>query len=206
MEAQGHRHAPSLELTAPKAHVEGTAEKTDFMFHEGPISWDLDGTTIAGFQVDPTAGIGGLPLKVLGPLALNTDGSSTLDVLPGMPPELLGKTPSAPKHLMFGPSANAAALGAFSFHVDQIPLGVILLGPVTVSYDGAGSWDIAAEADDPVPDPDQGPGPPGDRQRPRQGGRPRARRARSRRRRRSSSSRSACTSTSARRSRPSRSA
>ena len=70
-----------------------------------------------------------------------------------MPPELLGKTPSAPKHLVFGPSANAAALGAFSFHVDQIPLGVILLGPVTVSYDGAGSWLIEAEAEIPYPIP-----------------------------------------------------
>jgi hypothetical protein len=72
---------------------------------------------------------------------------------PGMPPELLGKTPSAPDHLVFGPAANAAALGAFSFHVDQIPLGVILLGPVTVSYDGAGSWMIAAEATIPYPIP-----------------------------------------------------
>ncbi len=70
-----------------------------------------------------------------------------------MPPELLGKTPSAPKHLLFGPSANSAALGAFSFHVDQIPLGVIMLGPVTVSYDGAGSWMIAAEAEIPYPIP-----------------------------------------------------
>ena len=112
------------------------------MFHEGSINWGLDGTTITGFVVDPSAGIGGLPLKVLGLPQLKADGTSTLDVLPGMPPELLGKTPSAPKHLMFGPSANSAALGAFSFHVDQIPLGVIMLGPVTVSYDGAGSWMI----------------------------------------------------------------
>ena len=123
------------------------------MFHEGSLAWGLDGTTITGFVVDPNAGIGGLPLKVLGPPKLETDGSSTLDVLPGMPPELLGKTPSAPKHLVFGPSANAAALGAFSFHVDQIPLGVILLGPVTVSYDGAGSWLIEAEATIPYPIP-----------------------------------------------------
>ena len=138
---------------AQERKVEGTAKKTDFMFHEGSISWGLAGTTIAGFVVDPNAGIGGLPLKVLGPPTLKTDGSSTLDVLPGMPPELLGKTPSAPKHLVFGPSANAAALGAFSFHVDQIPLGVILLGPVTVSYDGAGSWLIEAEATIPYPIP-----------------------------------------------------
>ena len=73
------------------------------MFHEGTISWDLSGTTIGGFVVDPNAGVGGLALKVLGPPALKADGSSTLDVLPGMPPELLGKTPSAPDHLVFGP-------------------------------------------------------------------------------------------------------
>jgi uncharacterized delta-60 repeat protein len=149
----GDKKTISLKLTAPKAKVEGTAEKTDFMFHEGSINWGLDGTTITGFVVDPTAGIGGLPLKVLGLPKLDSNGTSTLDVLPGMPPELLGKTPSAPKHLLFGPSANAAALGAFSFHVDQIPLGVILLGPVTVSYDGAGSWLIEAEATIPYPIP-----------------------------------------------------
>jgi hypothetical protein len=149
----GDKKTISLKLVAPKAKVEGTAEKTDFMFHEGSINWGLDGTTITGFVVDPTAGIGGLPLKVMGLPKLETNGSSTLDVLPGMPPELLGKTPSAPKHLVFGPSANAAALGAFSFHVDQIPLGVILLGPVTVSYDGAGSWLIEAEATIPYPIP-----------------------------------------------------
>ncbi|MDA0184515.1 PKD domain-containing protein [Solirubrobacter phytolaccae] len=149
----GDKKTLSLKLVAPKAKVEGTAMKTDFMFHEGSIDWGLDGTTITGFVVDPSAGIGGLPLKVLGPVKLDTDGSSSLDVLPGMPPELLGKTPSAPKHLVFGPSANAAALGAFSFKVDQIPLGVILLGPVTVSYDGAGSWLIEAEAEIPYPVP-----------------------------------------------------
>ena len=33
--AQAHRRA--------KAKVEGTGEKTDFMFHEGSINWDLDG-------------------------------------------------------------------------------------------------------------------------------------------------------------------
>ena len=149
----GNKETVSLKLTAPKVKVSGTAKQTDFTFHEGAINWDLAGTTIGGFVVDPTAGIGGLPLKVLGPPALKTDGSSTLDVLPGMPPELLGKTPSAPDHLVFGPSANASALGAFSFHVDQIPLGVILLGPVTVTYDGAGNWLIEAEATIPYPIP-----------------------------------------------------
>ena len=149
----GAKETISLKLTAPKAKVEGTAKKTDFMFHEGSLNWELSGTTIAGFVVDPNAGVGGLALKVLGPPTLRPDGSSTLDVLPGMPPELLGKTPSAPDRLVFGPSANAAALGAFSFHVDQIPLGVILLGPVTVTYDGAGSWLIEAEATIPYPIP-----------------------------------------------------
>ncbi len=149
----GAKETISLKLTAPKAKVEGTAKQTDFMFHEGSLNWELSGTTIAGFVVDPNAGVGGLALKVLGPPTLRPDGSSTLDVLPGMPPELLGKTPSAPDRLVFGPSANAAALGAFSFHVDQIPLGVILLGPVTVTYDGAGSWLIEAEATIPYPIP-----------------------------------------------------
>ena len=149
----GDKETISLKLIGQGASVEGTAKKTDFMFHEGSISWDLSGTTIAGFVVDPNAGVGGLALKVLGPPTLKADGSSTLDVLPGMPPELLGKTPSAPDHLVFGPSANASALGAFSFHVDQIPLGVILLGPVTVTYDGAGSWLIEAEATIPYPIP-----------------------------------------------------
>lgn len=143
----------SLKLTASSARVEGTAKQTDFMFHQGSLTWELSGTTIAGFVVDPNAGVGGLALKVLGPPTLRLDGSSTLDVLPGMPPELLGKTPSAPDRLVFGPAANAAALGAFSFHVDQIPLGVILLGPVTVTYDGAGSWLIEAEATIPYPIP-----------------------------------------------------
>ena len=143
----------SLKLTAPKVRVEGTAKQTDFMFHEGAIAWDLSGSTIGGFVVDPNAGVGGLALKVLGAPTITADGKSALDVLPGMPPELLGKTPSAPDHLVFGPAANAAALGAFSFHVDQIPLGVILLGPVTVSYDGAGSWMIDAYAEIPYPIP-----------------------------------------------------
>ena len=149
----GSKETISLKLVASKARVEGTAMKTDFTFREGQLAWGLAGTTITGFVVDPSAGIGGLPLKVMGPPELRTDGSSTLDVLPGMPPELLGKTPSAPKHLVFGPSANSSALGAFSFKVDQIPLGVILLGPVTVSYDGAGSWLIEAEATIPYPIP-----------------------------------------------------
>ncbi|RKQ87238.1 putative delta-60 repeat protein [Solirubrobacter pauli] len=149
----GDKKTLSLTLTAKNARVEGTAQQTDFTFHEGSINWGLDGTTIVGFVVDPSAGIGGLPLKVLSAVKLGTDGSSSLDVLPGMPPELLGKTPSGPKHLVFGPSANASALGAFSFKVDQIPLGVILLGPVTVSYDGAGSWLIEAEAEIPYPVP-----------------------------------------------------
>ena len=143
----------ALKLTAKNAKVTGTAKQTDFTFREGSLSWDLSGTTIGGFVVDPNAGVGGLALKVLGAPTLKADGSSTLDVLPGMPPELLGKTPSAPDRLVFGPSANASALGAFSFHVDQIPLGVILLGPVTVSYDGAGSWLIEAEATIPYPIP-----------------------------------------------------
>jgi uncharacterized delta-60 repeat protein len=149
----GDKATISLKLVAKNARVSGTAKKTDFMFHEGQLAWDLSGTTIGGFVVDPNAGVGGLALKVLGPPALKADGSSTLDVLPGMPPELLGKTPSAPDHLVFGPSASASALGAFSFHVDQIPLGVILLGPVTVTYDGAGSWMIEAEATIPYPIP-----------------------------------------------------
>ena len=79
----GAKETISLKLTAPKVKVEGTAKKTDFMFHEGSINWDLSGTTIAGFVVDPNAGVGGLALKVLGPPTLNADGSSTLDVLPG---------------------------------------------------------------------------------------------------------------------------
>ena len=153
VEAQGHRPRSRSSSPRPRSRSSGTAKQTDFTFHEGAIAWDLEGTTIGGFVVDPTAGIGGLPLKVLGPPQLKTDGSSTLDVLPGMPPELLGKTPSAPDHLVFGPSANASALGAFSFHVDQIPLGVILLGPVTVTYDGAGNWLIEAEATIPYPIP-----------------------------------------------------
>jgi uncharacterized delta-60 repeat protein len=152
-ETTGAKKTISVKLTAKNARVEGTAKKTDFMFHEGTINWDLSGTTIVGFVVDSNAGVGGLALKVLGPPALKADGSSSIDVLPGMPPELLGKTPSAPDHLVFGPSANASALGAFSFHVDQIPLGVIMLGPVTVTYDGAGSWLIEAEATIPYPIP-----------------------------------------------------
>ena len=66
----GAKETISLKLTAPKAKVEGTAKKTDFMFHEGSLNWDLSGTTIAGFVVDPNAGVGGLALKVLGPPTL----------------------------------------------------------------------------------------------------------------------------------------
>ena len=136
-----------------RRRVEGTAMKTDFMFREGSLAWGSRRHHDRGLRRRserrhrrPAAE---------GPRAAHAqaDGSSTLDVLPGMPPELLGKTPSAPDHLVFGPSANASALGAFSFKVDQIPLGVILLGPVTVSYDGAGSWLIEAEATIPYPIP-----------------------------------------------------
>jgi uncharacterized delta-60 repeat protein len=143
----------ALKLTAPNVHVEGTSQGTDFAFRDGSIAWDLSGATIGGFKVDPNAGIGGLPLKVSGEPALHADGTSTLDVSPGTPPELLGKTPSKAIHATFGPSANASALGAFSFDVDTIPLGVITLGPVHLSYDGAGRWDISAKASMAVPVP-----------------------------------------------------
>jgi uncharacterized delta-60 repeat protein len=140
-------------LSAPKVHVEGTSKGTDFAFIDGAIAWQLDGATIAGFKADPDAGIGGLPLKVVGEPKLDADGTSALDVMPGAPAQLLGKTPSQPIHATFGPAANAAALGAFSFKVDTIPLGVITLGPVTISYDGAGTWKIAAKASMAIPVP-----------------------------------------------------
>jgi uncharacterized delta-60 repeat protein len=142
-----------LKLTAPNAHVEGTSKGTDFAFVDGAIAWDLSGASIGGFKADKNAGIGGLPLKVLGEPVLDANGTSTVDVMPGTPPELLGKTPDKPIHAIFGPSASASALGAFSFKVDTIPLGVITLGPVTISYDGAGRWDIAAKASMPMPVP-----------------------------------------------------
>ena len=63
----GSKETISLKLVASKARVEGTAMKTDFTFREGPLAWGLAGTTITGFVVDPSAGIGGLPLKVMGP-------------------------------------------------------------------------------------------------------------------------------------------
>jgi uncharacterized delta-60 repeat protein len=140
-------------LTAPKAHVEGMSKGTDFAFVDGPIAWDLSGATIGGFKADKTAGIGGLPLTVSGEPKLDANGTSTLDVTPGAPAELLGKTPSQPLHATFGPAANASALGAFSFQVDTIPLGVVTLGPVTITYDGAGTWKIDAKASMAVPVP-----------------------------------------------------
>ena len=142
-----------LRLQAPNVHVSGTAQKTDFAFRDGKIDWSLEGDAVAGFTVDPNAGIGGLPLKVVSKALLFADGTSTLDVLPGAPPELLGKTPSKPMHLTFGPVGSAAALGAFSFTIDEIPLGVIVLGPVKVSYDGAGTWLMEAQATIPYPVP-----------------------------------------------------
>jgi hypothetical protein len=75
---------------------------------------------------------------VPGPPQLNTDGSPALDILPSMAPELLGETPSAPKHLVFGPTANAAALGAFSFHVDQITLGASARSRSAMTAPGTG--------------------------------------------------------------------
>jgi hypothetical protein len=66
----GDKATISLKLVASKAHVEGTAKQTDFMFHEGQLVWELSGTTITGFVVDPNAGVGGLPLKVLGHLVI----------------------------------------------------------------------------------------------------------------------------------------
>jgi uncharacterized delta-60 repeat protein len=142
-----------LTLTAANVHVEGTWKSTDFAFRDGSIAWDLAGAKIGGFKADKNAGIGGLPLTVAGEPVLDKNGTSALDVTPGTPPELLGKTPDKPIHAVFGPSANASALGAFSFKVDTIPLGVITLGPVTISYDGAGRWDIAAKASMPIPVP-----------------------------------------------------
>ena len=86
-----------------------------------------------GFVVDPNAGIGGLPLKVLGlPTARGRRQLDARRPARACRPSCSARRRARPKHLVFGPSANASALGAFSFHVDQIPLGVILLGPVTV--------------------------------------------------------------------------
>ncbi|HMJ32435.1 MAG TPA: PKD domain-containing protein [Baekduia sp.] len=142
------------QLIAPKVHVEATSKGgVDLAFHDGAISWGLSGNLIWGFHADADAGIAGLPLKIVGQPEMQTDGSSTLDILPGTPPELLGKTPSKPQHLTFGPTASAAAAGAFSFDVDKIPLGVITLGPVHISFDGAGTWNIQAEAEIPYPIP-----------------------------------------------------
>jgi uncharacterized delta-60 repeat protein len=140
-------------LTATKVHVSGTYKSTDFAFIDGAIAWDLKGTTIGGFKVDANAGIGGLPLKVSGTPKLDANGTSTLDILPGTPPELLGKTPSTPIHATFGPSASAADLAPFSYTVDEIPLGVITLGPVKITYSGNGNWDISAKASMAVPVP-----------------------------------------------------
>jgi uncharacterized delta-60 repeat protein len=140
-------------LVAANVKVTGTYKNTDFAFIDGAISWDLKGSTLAGFKVDPTAGIGGLPLKVSGPPKLFADGTSTLDILPGTPPELLGKTPSQPMHATFGPTASVADLAPFSYTVDEIPLGVITLGPVTITYKGDGNWAISAKASMAVPVP-----------------------------------------------------
>ncbi|MDX6684484.1 MAG: hypothetical protein QOF86_612, partial [Baekduia sp.] len=140
-------------LTATKAHVEGRSQETDFAFRDGSIAWDLSGAKIGGFKVDPNAGIGGLPMKVVGEPLLKANGTSTVDILPGTPPELLGKTPSQPIHAVFGPSASAADLAPFTFTVDEIPLGVVTLGPVIISYKGNGNWDISAKASMPVPVP-----------------------------------------------------
>jgi uncharacterized delta-60 repeat protein len=143
----------SATLTAANVSVVGTYKQTDFAFIDGRIAWDLAGSTIAGFRVDPTAGIGGLPLKVSGEPKLDANGTSTLDILPGTPPELLGKTPSQPTHAVFGPSASAADLAPFSYTVDEIPLGVITLGPVKITYSGDGNWAIEAKASMAVPVP-----------------------------------------------------
>ncbi|HEY6763063.1 MAG TPA: PKD domain-containing protein [Baekduia sp.] len=143
----------SATLAAANVKVVGTYKNTDFAFIDGKIAWDLAGATIGGFKVDANAGIGGLPLKVSGEPKLNANGTSTLDVLPGTPPELLGKTPSQPLHAVFGPSATAADLAPFSYTVDEIPLGVITLGPVKITYSGNGNWDIAAKASMAVPVP-----------------------------------------------------
>jgi uncharacterized delta-60 repeat protein len=143
-----------LQLIAPKVHVEATSKgNIDLSFHDGAISWGLNANLVWGFHADANAGIGGLPLKIVGQPEMHADGSSTLDIIPGTPPELLGKTPSKPEHLTFGPSVSAAAVGAFSFDVDKIPLGVIILGPVHISFDGVGTWNIEAEAEIPYPIP-----------------------------------------------------
>ncbi|MCW2995531.1 MAG: hypothetical protein JWQ18_3026, partial [Conexibacter sp.] len=140
-------------LDAANVKVVGTYNKTDFAFIDGKIAWDLKGATIGGFKVDANAGIGGLPLKVSGEPKLNANGTSTLDILPGTPPELLGKTPSSPLHATFGPAASAADLAPFSYTVDEIPLGVITLGPVVITYKGDGNWAISAKASMAVPVP-----------------------------------------------------
>jgi uncharacterized delta-60 repeat protein len=140
-------------LVAANVSVVGTYRKTDFAFIDGKIAWDLEGDTIGGFKVDATAGIGGLPLKVSGEPKLVADGTSTLDILPGTPPELLGKTPSSPLHATFGPAATASDLAPFSYTVDEIPLGVITLGPVVINYKGEGNWAISAKASMAVPVP-----------------------------------------------------
>jgi uncharacterized delta-60 repeat protein len=143
----------SATLTAANVKVVGTYKNTDFAFIDGKIAWDLAGSTIGGFKVDANAGIGGLPLKVTGAPKLSADGTSTLDILPGTPPELLGKTPSQPMHATFGPSATASDLAPFSYTVDEIPLGVITLGPVTITYKGDGNWAISAKASMAIPVP-----------------------------------------------------
>lgn len=143
----------SAVLTAANVSVVGTYKKTDFAFIDGKIDWDLKGATIGGFKVDANASIGGLPLKVSGEPKLDADGTSALDILPGTPPELLGKTPSQPMHAVFGPSASASDLAPFSYTVDEIPLGVITLGPVKITYSGDGNWAISAKASMAVPVP-----------------------------------------------------
>jgi uncharacterized delta-60 repeat protein len=143
----------SAVLTASDVNVVGTYKQTDFAFIDGRIAWDLKGATIGGFRVDANAGIGGLPLKVSGEPKLDANGTSTLDILPGTPPELLGKTPSQPTHAVFGPAASAADLAPFSYTVDEIPLGVITLGPVRITYSGDGNWAISAKASMAVPVP-----------------------------------------------------
>ncbi|HEX5925556.1 MAG TPA: PKD domain-containing protein [Baekduia sp.] len=140
-------------LAAANVKVTGTYKSTDFAFIDGKIAWDLAGDTIGGFKVDANAGIGGLPLKTSGEPKLLINGTSTLDILPGTPPELLGKTPSAPMHATFGPSATASDLAPFSYTVDEIPLGVITLGPVVITYKGDGNWAISAKASMAVPVP-----------------------------------------------------
>jgi uncharacterized delta-60 repeat protein len=143
----------SATLTATNVSVVGTYKQTDFAFIDGRIAWDLKGATIGGFRVDANAGIGGLPLKVSGEPKLDASGTASLDILPGTPPELLGKTPSQPTHAVFGPSATAADLAPFSYTVDEIPLGIITLGPVRITYSGDGNWRIEAKASMAVPVP-----------------------------------------------------